>query len=178
MRKGFTIVEMLAVVAIIAILATIITTAASSTIKSGRKKRAVVMQSALAQAISAYYAQEGKWPSLIEQVDTDGEDSETFTGTKADQIFREVVGKGFGRSGAKSMLVDASALFVCEAGAASSGRAYGIDFSEATAKGAKRKISFSEMAFGYQDPETGRFRRFSITYNCRTDSVVLGPTFE
>lgn len=175
MRKAFTIVEMMAVIGIIAVLATIITTAASGAIKSGRQKRAVVMQTALAQAVSAYYAQEGEWPSLIENVDTDGIDSYDFTGTKADQIFREVVGKGFGKSGKKAMLIDASGLFVCESGSAGSGRAYGIDFTAATAKGAKRKIPLSQMAFGFQDPESGRFRRFSITYNCRTDSVTVGP---
>lgn len=175
MRKAFTIVEMMAVIGIIAVLATIITTAASGAIKSGRQKRAVVMMTALEQAIGAYYAQEGEWPALIENIDTAGADSYDFTGTKADQIFREVVGKGFGKSGAKAMLIDASGLFVCEAGSAGSGRAYGIDFTAATAKGAKRKIPLSQMAFGFQNPDNGRFVRFSVTYNCRTDSVSLGP---
>ena len=174
MRKGFTIIEVLVVIGIIAILATIVTTVASSTIRSSRTKRAVVMQTALEQAINAYYAQEGEWPGPIENVDTAGKDTYEFTGPKADDIFRIVVGKGFGRSGTKSMLIDASGLFVCEAGSADSGRAYGIDFSAATAKGAKRKIPLSQMAFGYQDSDSGRFRRFNITYNCRTDSVTVG----
>lgn len=175
MRKGFTIIEVLVVIGIIAILATIVTTVASSSIKSSRTKRAVVMQTALEQAINAYYAQEGEWPGPIESVDTDGKDTYEFKGPKADDIFRIVVGKGYGRSGTKSMLIDASGLFVCEAGSADSGRAYGIDFTAATAKGAKRKIPLSQMAFGYQDSGSGRFRRFDITYNCRTDSVTVGP---
>jgi hypothetical protein len=133
------------------------------------------MQTALEQAINAYYAQEGEWPGPIESVDTDGKDTYEFKGPKADDIFRIVVGKGYGRSGTKSMLIDASGLFVCEAGSADSGRAYGIDFTAATAKGAKRKIPLSQMAFGYQDSGSGRFRRFDITYNCRTDSVTVGP---
>ncbi len=177
MRKGFTIIEVLVVIGIIAILATIVTTVASSSIKSSRTKRAVVMQTALEQAINAYYAQEGEWPSLIENVDTNGKDAYEFKGTQADQIFREVVGKGFGRSGTKSMLIDASGLFVCEAGSADSGRAFGIDFTAATAKGAKRKIPLSQMAFGYQDSSSGKFKRFFVIYNCRTDAVKMGPDF-
>jgi prepilin-type N-terminal cleavage/methylation domain-containing protein len=180
MRKGFTIVEMLTVVGIIAVLATIITTAASGAIKSGRDKRTDVMRTALSQAVGAYYAQECKWPSLIEQFvqsggrgDSNDDNLKTFKDTQADQILREVVGKGFGKSGAKAMLIDASALFVCESSSANSSRAYGIDFTAATAKGAKRKIPLSQMAFGYQDRETGRFKRFKVIYKLNADSVSV-----
>ena len=59
-RKGFTIVEMLAVIGVIAVLLSIIVTAASGVLKSSRSKRAEVMRNSLEQAIAAYYAQEGK----------------------------------------------------------------------------------------------------------------------
>ncbi len=172
-RRGFTIVEMLAVIGVVAVLISIIASVASNSIRSARTKRANVMCSSLQQAISAYYAEEGRWPSLIENVDTDGVDTKVFKGAQADQIFQEVVGKGFGNSGKKSMLVDVSGLFVCEAAAANGKRARGYNFSEVTGSAAKHRIGLKQMAFGYQDSGSGCFRRFCIIYNCRTDSVTV-----
>lgn len=48
-----------------------------------------------------------------------------------------------------------------------------MDFTEAVKKGAKNRISLSQMAFGYQGTEEGRFRRFKISYNGATDSVKV-----
>ena len=172
-RRGFTIVEMLAVIGVVAILISIIASVASNSIRAGRGKRAAVMGSSLQQAIASYYAEEGKWPSLIESANTDGEDTVKFEGTQADQIFQEVVGKGFGKSGKKSMLVDASGLFVCESSAANGNRARGYNFSEVTGSSAKHRIGLKQMAFGYQDAGSGCFRRSRVIYNCRTDSVTV-----
>ena len=177
-RSGFTIVEMLAVIGVIAVLLSIIVVAAQGSIKSSRSKRGDVMRHAMEQAVAAYYAQEGRWPSLIESADTEGTDTVEFRDAQADQIFREVVGKGFGNGGRKSMLIDASALFVCDAGSANSAKAHGYEFTEVTGSGAKQRIALSQMAFGFQDPGTGRFRRFYLTYNCRTDAVKVGPEFK
>ena len=66
-RRGFTIVELLVVVAIIGILGGIVTTAAMGSIRGARSKRADAMRAALEQAIAAYYAQEGRWPDVIER---------------------------------------------------------------------------------------------------------------
>ena len=171
-RVGFTIVEMLAVIGVVAILISIIASIASNSIRAARGKRAAVMSSSLQQAIAAYYAEEGKWPSLIESANTDGEDTVKFEGTQADQIFQEVVGKGFGKSGKKSMLVDASGLFVCESSAANGNRARGYNFSEVTGSNARHRIGLKQMAFGYQGGG-GYFQRFRVIYNCRTDSVTV-----
>ena len=138
-RRGFTIVEMLAVIGVVAILISIIASVASNSIRAARGKRAAVMSSSLQQAIASYYAEEGKWPSLIENANTDGMDTIVFKGAQADQIFQEVVGKGFGKSGKKSMLVDASGLFVCESSAANGNRARGYNFSEVTGSNARHR---------------------------------------
>ena len=176
-RRGFTIVEMLAVIGVIAVFVSIIATVASGSINSSRSKRAEVMRNALEQAIAAYYAQEGKWPSLIEaNVGTDGENTVKFTGSKADKIFQEVVGKGFGKGGGKSMLIDASALFVCDSGSAGHAKSRGYEFSEVMGKNAKHRIGLSQMAFGYPETKKGYFRRFMVIYNCRTDAVKVEKT--
>ena len=176
-KRGFTIVEMLAVVGVIAVLISIIATAASGSIRSSRSRRAEVMRSALEQAIAAFYAKEGKWPSKIEEkVNTDGdEDTIEFRGSDADNIFQEVVGKGFGKGGSKSMLIDASALYVCDVGSANSEKARGYEFAEVMGKNAKHRIDISQMAFGYQESDKGWFRRFYVIYNCRTDAATVGP---
>ena len=174
MKKAFTIVELLVVVGILSVLITIVVVAASGVQKAAREKRAEAMRVSLEQGITAYYAQMGKWPQPIEsKLSSMTESTYRFGASETDAIFREVVGKAYGQgSGAKSALVDASALFVAK-NATGSGKVYGIDFSEAVKKGSRRRISLSEMTFGYPDKETGRFRRFFITYNGKTDSVKV-----
>ncbi|MBQ6915329.1 MAG: type II secretion system protein, partial [Kiritimatiellae bacterium] len=117
MKKGFTLVEMLVVIAVIGILGGIVTTAAVGAIKNGRSKRADAMCVALEQGIAAYYAQEGNWPDAIEKkAQSMDAATYTFTPDEADSIFQDVVGCGFGKGHAshKAMLVDATALFVCD----------------------------------------------------------------
>lgn len=176
-RKGFTIVEMLAVVGVIAVLLTIIVTAVEGSLKAARSKRADVMRRSLEQAIAAYYAQNGKWPDKIEKKVDDNSDEDVFEfrDAEADDIFREVV-----KNDGKSRLIDASALFVCDDATANSDKAHGYEFSEVSGKNAKHRISIDQMAFGYQDPasRTGYFRRFYVTYNRHTDAASVGPEFK
>ena len=114
-RRAFTIVELLIVIGIIGILLGIVTTAATSSVKNARVRRGEAMASALQQAISAYYAQEGHWPGAIEsQTEKMGNKSKyTFSGAEADSILQEIVRKSVGASASRP-LVDASALFVAD----------------------------------------------------------------
>ena len=113
-RRGFTIVELLIVIAIIGILGTIVTTGALGALKNARAKRCEGMRVALEQGLNAYYSQEGKWPKTIEDKAAGGIDTDTylFSADECDKILQEVVGKGFGKYGKKSVLVDATGLFV------------------------------------------------------------------
>lgn len=196
-RRGFTIVELLVVIAIIGILGGIVTAAASGALRNARAKRADAMRAALEQGIATFYAQEGKWPSPIESKADAGFEGDTYTFSPAetDTIFREVVGRSFGKGGKKSAMVDAMALFVARSAAlGNSGKGCydnhgnrrdtatycggqncigGVDFSVAVAKSGRHHIRFNEMAFGYQGTEHGKFCRFWVTYNGKADTVSV-----
>ena len=196
-RRGFTLVEMIVVIAVIGVLVGITVVALKGVLSSARSKRYESMKVVLVQGISTYYAQEGEWPEVIEQQlrkENANEKSIEITGGDADKLFREVVGKAFGKGGTKSMLLDATGLYVCEANRCGNenkgcfgnhnnpslasyckgkGCRIGVEFPEAVKKGGKRHIPISNMAFGYPDPNTDMFRRFKVIYNTRTDSVTV-----
>ena len=192
-RRGFTIVELLVVIGIIGILLGIVTTAATSSVKNARVRRAEAMARAIQQAISAYYAQEGRWPGAMEsKTGSMGDKSKyTFTGGEADNIMQEIVRNSVGNSASRP-LIDASALFVADSGKVRGDGCFdnhsdstlssycgknkcirGVDFSIASASNSKMPISVNNMAFGWQGRQNGRFCRFWITYNALTDSVSV-----
>lgn len=198
-RRGFTLVEMLAVVAVLGILATIIIASTTSLLKQGRSKRANAMRVMLEQAIATFYAQTGEWPQEIESAAKQDEDEAVvyFTAKQCDSIFREVIGKGYGKSGDKSMMIDTSGLFVCNASRVGNGGdgcndnhsddtkqnycggrgcGLGMDFKTAVTRSSKRYVPFENMAFGYAGSQEGHFCRFWITYNRRTDKVSVQST--
>ena len=56
MKKGFTIVELLMVIAILGVLLGIVTTAATASIRQSRERQAKAMQNTLQNGIAAYRA--------------------------------------------------------------------------------------------------------------------------
>ena len=171
MKKGFTLIELMLVVAVLAILITIVATAASGAIKSARERRRDAMAVVLREGIATYYARNGKWPGGIESKAESG-DSHTFSGSEADAVFREVVKGSVGR---KNPYLDPHSLMVAPSGVAD-GKSYGAPFMEVRKKNPPphlRRLGVESMSFGYQDPSSGRFRRYSIYYNAASDSVEV-----
>lgn len=174
MKRGFTIIELLMVVAIIAVLATLVTTASVATMRSSRGKRREAMRIAWEAAIATYHAQDSqeRWPGAIENL-ASGADSGVLSESQAQDVFREIVRKSIGSSGAKNPLIDPSGLFVAASGAID-GKSSGLGFTDALHGGPhRRKIGVSGMEFGYQGRKSGRFRRFNIIYNAATDSIKV-----
>ena len=196
--RGFTIIELLTVVAIIAVLLTIVVSAAGGVMKSARLNRAQAMSRALEQGILAYYAQENKWPGAIETKGVNSREAEvSFTPSETDGIFQAVVGHGYGKSGTtRSILVDATALVVAPASklrkggegcydnhsdrsgkwspyCGDQGCIGGMDFMTAANRNSKHHIGFENMAFGYQGPVNGKFCRYRVTYYPKTDTISV-----
>ncbi len=195
--QGFTIVELMVVIAIIAILAGAVTMGVSGMFYKSRMSRAVALRNMLQSGLETYYARRGEWPSAIRsKVDYTGGDSVQLSATEADQCFRDLVKVSTGANA--NPVMDPSALVVASGvdeygctdihGNWADARKIGIvadsdhqcdakkcrrgrDFQEATKKGSKSKISLSQMNFGYIGPNYGRFCRFRVFYYPKADSV-------
>lgn len=194
-RRGFTIVELLMVVGIIAVLMGIITTAASSSIKSSRTQKAEALCALVQAGLATYREQIGKWPVDLptERTNTEGAGGRTdpdkivLTGTEVRTCVKKLVDEA--KKG--NPMMDISGLFVSRSegelvGDASSGAkgqnasrkvkpAFGLDFMPAVrgTKQSKKKMKTSEMYFGYPDPDTGYFLRFKMVYSIPADVITV-----
>lgn len=173
LKKGFTIVEMLMVIAVLAVLVGIVTTAATSAVRQSRDRRKDAMRHVLQNGIGVYYQQRGEWPtSALESYAKNGSERELvlLTSDQSQSVFRTIVEASV-KSGANPF-VDVSGLFVAKAGF--SERTYGRNFKEATQTTAHaKKIPIAQMAFGYAEKESGAFRPYWVVYNTRADSVEV-----
>ena len=184
MRKGFTIVELLMVIGIIAMLMGIITTAASSSIRSSRVQRANALCTIVQTALATYREQKGEWPISmpVSRANSEGANSQNvaemvvLNGTEVRSCVKALVDEA--KQG--NPMMDISGLFVSRQDGEMSGNsvkaATGLDFMSAVrgTKWSKKKMKTSEMYFGYPDPETGHFLRFRMTYSIPTDSITVG----
>lgn len=181
-KKGFTIVEMLTVIAILGVLVGIVTTASGAAIRQARFKRTQAMRAVLQTGLETYYAQKREWPGVLDTWCSGGPQSaygrktrvDYLSDTEADKVFQEIANetvKG-------SPMLDVTGLFVCRASVAGTGKSSssvrGMDFREARAKNGKRgTLSIQQMAFGYAEKSTGNFKRFIVRYNFDTDTVAV-----
>lgn len=173
-RRGFTIVELMVVVAVIAVLMTIVTTASMNAIRSAREKRTAAMQTVFQQAIANFHAADSQnhWPGAIEDLAQRG-DSGVLGEEEAQRVFRIIVQKSTGESGGLLPLIDPHGLYVAPSGT-QDGRGAGLSFDDARQGDSRRqKLAVARMAFGYPGKLTGSFHRFNIVYRAETDSVSV-----
>lgn len=182
-KRGFTIVEMLMVVAILGVLITIITTASSSAIRQARGRRTEAMRVVLQAGISAYYTKEGEWPGVLKKLCDDGPQTayakenrvQYLSDSEAAAVFQELANQA-----AKGVpLLDVSGLFVCRTssfrGYGEKARSVGMDFRAAKLAGRKRgeTIKNNQLMFGYPTKKYGDFKPYVIKYNFATDAVTV-----
>lgn len=185
MRRGFTIIELLIVIGIIGILMGIVFTAASSSVRAGRATRADALCQAVQSGLSTYYAQFEKWPggfisengSIRSRSNDEGrngqsdDDMYVLTASEVRECVKALVDEA--KQG--NPLMDISGLFVSRSSGEPGEKGYGLDFMSAIhgTKWSRKKMKTAEMYYGYQDPDSGYFRRFKMVYSIPADQLSV-----
>lgn len=175
-RRGFTIIELLMVVAVLAILMGIITTAVTASIRQSRGRRAEAMKQTLQNGIAAYRQLKDKWPGKLEDLAKDPPSDRgtviTLNKDEYDNVVQALLKVSVGKS-AKNRVMDPIGLMVMGKNG-EDGKASGLDFRAATEKGSPyaKRLSKSEITVVYQDGN-GKARRYRIDYNTEADSVTV-----
>ena len=192
-KKGFTIVEMLMVIAVLAVLVGIVSTAATAVIRKSRVRKNEALRAALQTGIATYYQREGFWPpgksGFIQKLTSNGLDSDSSkSGVQQisedgyDELMSFLVVNCLNASGNRVMDVSGFTAVRKSATAAKDrdGRpkCHGEDVKSWVAKlmasNARGSVpKASEMTFGYSNSDKGYFRRFVIKYNAKADSVTV-----
>ena len=185
-RAGFTIVELLVVIAVIGVLMGIVTTAATASIRESRGRRIAAMKNTLQAGLAAYYAKNDKWPGQLDNISNDASLTKdemeagykVLTDAQTESIFRTLIEESTRKGGAPYL--DVNGLFVAKSAPPSGAekkpeQAYrGRDYKAAANKSDKRSyIPPGQMIVGYPRKKSGYFRRYRIYYNFRTDSVSV-----
>ena len=187
MKKAFTIVELMVVVGIIAILLTLVTTAASSSIRQARLRKAQACCTIVQQGLATYYAQKSRWPGSIgssihnggvgsrsneEGVNGSSDpDKYILTGSEIDSMIADLIQE----TKRGNPLMDISGLFVSRGQGEPGSKDLGLDFMPAIrgTKQSRKKMKVSEMHFGYPESSHGYFRRFKVVYSIPTDEMKV-----
>ena len=185
MRKGFTIVELMMVVGIIIILMGVVTTAASQSIRSARSRRADALFSLVKAGMNAYYARYDEWPGSIGNqiangsINPNGDQNHPDVYVLSGPEVRSCVKALVDETKNGTPVMDISGLYVSRFPGELSGnsvkKASGMDFMAAIhgTRTSKKKMTTSEMYFGYPDTDTGNFVRFGIVYSVPTDQFSV-----
>ena len=188
MKKAFTLIELMVVLAIVGILLGIIVQTVSGQIKKARDDKAKALCAIVQQGIETYRAQKDKWPGSIGNMIDEGkvlsENNEEGPGNRTDynkyvlkpnevrDMVKDVVLEAVNNG---NPMMDISALYVSTSKGEKGNKGYGMDFMDAV-RGTERhpdKISVDEMYFGYPESSHGYFRRFKIVYSIPTDSMEV-----
>lgn len=173
------------VVAILGILLGIVTTAASSSVKQARSRKADACCKVVQAGLETYYAQKGVWPGDIEsklkgdKTNSEGKsynsdaDLYVLDPGDVDEMMRDIL-KEYKQG---NPCLDISGLFVSRKQGNAGSKDLGLDFMTAI-HGTKKdkngqRMSTSEMHFGYPEAEHGYFRHFKVVYSKPTDQMKV-----
>lgn len=187
-RKAFTLIELMAVVAIIGILLGVVVSASANSIRLARRQKARAVLVCAQQGLETYKAQKDRWPGsfgnsveggsvpqranrLGDNYSDDPEKFELNAGEIRDMI-REIVMEQVRNN---NPMMDISGLFVSAQQGLRGSRDYGLDFRDAVrgTKKSPKKMSVGQMSFGYPDGG-GYFKHFWAVYSVGTDTLSLG----
>ena len=179
------------VVGVITVLMGIVTTAAAQSIRASRTRRASALCELVKAGMNAYYARYDEWPGDVgkkiangsigtrsndEGVDGSSDnDKYELTGAEVRQCIKALVNETIDGT----PVMDVSGLYVSRFDGEMNGnrvkKASGMDFMSAIhgTRTSKKKMTTSEMHFGYPDPSTGYFLRFKIVYSIPTDTFSV-----
>lgn len=175
-RRGFTIIEMLMVIAVISVLMTLVFSGISGVMSDARARQTEALCQAVQSGLTAYYAQKQKWPGglggKVENGNFSGSGEQyELEATEVRAMVKALVDEA--RDG--NSLMDISGLFVSESDGEPGCKGFGVDFLSAV-RGTKKtghRISVGNMYFGYPDKDSGRFRRFKMVYSLPSDSISV-----
>lgn len=176
MKKGFTIVELLMVIAILAVLLGIVTTAATASIRQSRERQAKAMQNTLQNGLAAYRARKGEWPGKLEDWADRPSDKGTLGYLSNDDyntVMHKLLSASSGKS-SKSRVMDPVGLAVIPTSGAD-GKLDCMDFRTVTTKNNKhaKRMEPNEMTVVYPRTNDGKALRFVIEYNTESDEVTV-----
>ena len=176
MKRGFTIVELLMVMAILAVLLGIVTTAATASIRQSRDRQAQAMKQTLQNGIAAYKVRKDRWPGTLESWADNGVHQGTvgyLSRTDYDKVVQELLRVSTGRF-AKNRVMDPVGLTVM-AVSENDGVTGCLDFRSVTTKNNKhaKQMEYSEMTVVYPKTDTGKAYRYVIEYNTESDEVTV-----
>lgn len=176
------------VVAIISILMTLVFSAVKGSMATARDRRTDATCNAVQAGLAAYRAQYDQWPGQLggyvksdnfpgrsNTENPDGQnDPNKYVLTAAE--VREMVKALVDEAKKGNPLIDVSGLYVSRSPGEAGEKAYGMDFTTAVrgSSRSRRRMTTSEMYFGYPDHSSGRFRRFKMIYSIPTDSLSVG----
>ena len=187
-KRAFTLVELMAVLAIIGILMGIITTAAANSIKMSRSQKTKALCAVAKQGLETYRMQKDRWPGsigstianggVLQRSNQEGVNSQTdydkyiLDGSEVRSMFRDIVDEAVRNN---NPMMDISGLYVSRDTGEPGRHGYGMDFRDAVrgTKKSPKKMTVAEMYYGYPETDHGYFRRFKITYNVPTDSIEV-----
>ena len=171
-KKGFSLVELMLVIAVMGVLATVTIGGITKASKASREKRIDAMCSSLTLALTTYRAQEGCWPLPLKPGSINGTSNSSndereneenmnkaiFTGDYNRNVFGPLIPK---KGTKKGFYLEPSGFFTKVNGRV-------VSLRDAIDQG----VSLPPL--GYPDPNNQReFRHFRVEFNLLTDSVVV-----